>query len=60
MYYGYRLILALNDIETLFNNKVNAAVMLFWMESCSMLTAGVIEGLIWGRWGLNQVGNYLW
>ena len=60
MYYAYRFVTVINDLETLFNNKVSAAIMLFWVESCSILTTGVIEGVIWGKWGPHQVGLYLW
>lgn len=60
MYYAYRFITVLNDIETLFNNNVLAALMLFWVESCSMLSTGVIEGFIWGEFTLSKAGLYLW
>ncbi len=51
MYYAYRFVTVINDLETLFNHKFAAAVVLFWVESCSLLTTGVIEGVIWGKWG---------
>ena len=60
MYYAYRFITVLNDIETLFNNNVLPALVLFWVESCSMLSTGVIEGFIWGEFTLSKAGLYLW
>lgn len=59
MYYAYRYIYLLNDLETLFENRFMVALGLFWVESATILSTALIEGFIWGNWTVSKAIDFV-